>query len=90
MHPTKTDWIRKTVVAKVDVDPGGYQWAHTPQVIGWRVELGPSITGGCATHNDYGLEFVRGEFTQKKKALAIARAKRAADKALAKLIEKHC
>ena len=76
---TPPNYIRETgmgkEVARVDTHMGGYQWPHTPLIIGWRVQVG--------TQCSYGMVLVADYF---KKEDAIRAARRKADAALKELL----
>lgn len=76
---TPPNYIRETgmgkEIARVDTHMGGYQWAHTPLVVGWRAQIGP--------HRSYGIVVVA-DYTKKEDAIRAA--KRKADVALKELL----
>jgi len=81
-NSSPSNFVRETgmghVIARVDTHMGGYQWPHTPIVIGWRVQKGNTV--------DYGMIVVaecarEGDKPKETVARAIEQAKAAADAA---------
>jgi hypothetical protein len=68
--------------AKVDVRCGGYQWPHTPIVIGWKVQKANTVEYGMVIVADHARE---GDKPKDTVARAIQFAKDAADAAWEKV-----